>query len=234
MHILYVEDDPVARQFVAKALRRHGFVVDVAADDDVGFQRAVYGSYDLVLLDVMLPDADGFEVLRELRELGIETPVLFLSARGDVSDRIQGLDLGADDYLPKPFALAELISRIRAISRRRWLEPADGRLVLSDLVLDSHRHTVERGERTVDLTPKQFGILELLLRNAGIPLSRAQILESVWGYGFETQEAAIDVHINALRKKVDAGHAAPLIQTVKGVGYMAACRNGCVADGPDA
>jgi DNA-binding response OmpR family regulator len=228
VNILYVEDDPVAREFVAKALRRNGFVVEVAPDDDVGFQRAVYGCLDLILLDVMLPDADGFDILRELRALDIETPVLFLSARSDVGDRIRGLDLGADDYLPKPFALAELISRIRAISRRRGVEPLDGRITVADLVLDTRRHTVERDGRRIDLTPKQFGILELLMRNAGIPLSRNQILEKVWGYGFETQEAAIDVHINALRKKVDAGFAAPVIQTVKGVGYMAsATRTGC-------
>ena len=235
VNILYVEDDPVAREFVSKALRRHGFVVEVAADDDVGFQRAVYGCHDLILLDVMLPDADGFEVLQELRGLGVETPVLFLSARGEVSDRIRGLDLGADDYLAKPFAMAELVSRIRAISRRRLDEPLDGRLVVGDLVLDTRRHRVERAGRPVELTPKQFGILELLMRNAGIPLSRSQILEKVWGYGFETQEAAIDVHINGLRKRVDAGFAAPLIHTVKGVGYMAsAARSACGREARDA
>jgi len=220
LKILYVEDDPVASEFVAKALRRHGFVVDVAPDDDVGFQRAVYGSYDLILLDVMLPVADGFEVLGEMRALGVQTPVIVLSARGEISDRIRGLDLGADDYLPKPFALAELLSRIRAISRRRLAAPADGRLLLADLVVDTHRHRVERGGIRIDLTPKQFGILELLMHNVGIPLSRHQILEKVWGYGFETQEAAIDVHINAIRKKIDAEFDTPLIETVKGVGYM--------------
>jgi DNA-binding response OmpR family regulator len=221
--ILYVEDDPIAREFVSRGLRRSGYVVDVAADDDVGFQRAAFGSYDLIVLDVLLPEADGFDILAELRGLGVETPVLFLSARSDVSDRIRGLDLGADDYLPKPFAFAELVSRIRAIARRRVGEPADGRLVLADLVLDTRRHTVVRGGRRIDLTPKQFGILELLLRNVGIPLSRSQILEKVWGYGFETQESAIDVHITALRKKVDAGYGVPLIETVTGLGYMAAC-----------
>lgn len=221
MKILYVEDDPVAREFVAKGLRRNGYQVDVASDDDIGFQRALSAAYDLIVLDVMLPDADGFDVLRELRGLGIETPVLFLSARAEVSDRIRGLDLGADDYLPKPFAFAELQSRIRAIARRRMAEPCDGRLVLEDLVLDTRRHSVERGGRRLDLTPKQFGILELLLRNVGIPLSRMQILEKVWGYGFETQEGAIDVHITALRRKIDSGFRIPIIQTVKGVGYMA-------------
>jgi DNA-binding response OmpR family regulator len=220
--ILYVEDDPIAREFVAKGLRRNGYTVDVSECDDVGFQRAMTGSYDLLLLDVMLPDADGFQVLEELRGLGVETPALFLSARGDVSDRIRGLDLGADDYLAKPFAFAELLARIRAIGRRRMGEPGDGRLQLADLVLDTRRHSVERSGQAIHLTPKQFGILELLLRNVGIPLSRSQILEDVWGYGFETLESAIDVHINALRKKIDAGFAAPLIQTVQGVGYMAA------------
>jgi DNA-binding response OmpR family regulator len=220
--ILYVEDDPIAREFVCTGLRRSGYTVDVAADDDVGFVRAAFGSYDLVVLDVMLPDADGFEVLQELRGLGVETPVLFLSARGDVSDRIRGLDLGADDYLAKPFAFAELLSRIQAIARRRGSSAAEHRLELADLVLDTRRHRVERGGRRIDLTPKQFGILELLLRNVDIPLSRSQILEKVWGFGFETQESAIDVHITALRKKVDLGFSPPLIETVKGVGYMAA------------
>jgi DNA-binding response OmpR family regulator len=224
--ILYVEDDPIAREFVAKGLRRDGYVVDVAADDDTGFQRAAFGHYDLIVLDVMLPDADGFEVLQELRSLGVSTPVLFLSARGDVSDRIRGLDLGADDYMPKPFAFAELLSRIRAIVRRRAGIPDHGRLTLDDLVIDTRRLTVERAGTRIDLTPKQFGILELLLRNVGIPLSRSQILEDVWGYGFETQEGAIDVHITALRKKVDAGFDRPLIHTVKGVGYVAAADRG--------
>lgn len=224
MKILYVEDDPIAREFVSKGLRRNGYVVDVAADDDTGFQRAAFGHYDLIVLDVMLPDADGFDVLREIRGLGVATPVLFLSARGDVEDRIRGLDLGADDYIPKPFAFAELLSRIRAIARRRSDEPTDDRLVLDDLVLDSRRIQVERAGRRIDLTPKQFGILELLMRNAGIPLSRSQILERVWGYGFETQEGAIDVHITALRKKIDVGFARRLIHTVKGVGYVADLR----------
>jgi len=228
--ILYVEDDPIAREFVSKGLRRHGYVVDVAPDDDTGFHLATFGHYDLIVLDVMLPDADGFDVLRELRDLEVPTPVLFLSARADVADRVRGLDLGADDYMPKPFAFAELLSRIRAISRRRMGMPADGRLVLDDLVLDTRRVAVERSGRNIDLTPKQFGILELLLRNVGIPLSRSQILEGVWGFGFETQEGAIDVHITALRKKVDAGFAMPLIQTVKGVGYMAALRPGADRD----
>jgi two-component system copper resistance phosphate regulon response regulator CusR len=222
--ILYVEDDPIAREFVSKGLRRNGYVVDVAPDDDTGFQRAAFGRYDLIVLDVMLPDADGFDILREVRGLGVKTPVLFLSARGDVEDRIRGLDLGADDYIPKPFAFAELLSRIRAITRRRTGVPSDGRLVLEDLVLDTRRVSVERAGRRIDLTPKQFGILELLLRNVGIPLSRSQILEEVWGFGFETQEGAIDVHITALRKKIDAGFARPLIHTVKGVGYVADLR----------
>jgi len=217
-----VEDDPVAREFVSNGLRRNGHEVDVAQDDDLGFQRAAYGDYELILLDVMLPQADGFDVLGALRSFGVDTPVLFLSARSEVSDRIHGLDLGADDYLPKPFAFAELLSRIRAIARRRGEDPDSGRLVLADLVMDLRGRTVERAGKRIDLTPKQFGILELLIRNAGIPLSRAQILEKVWGYGFETQQGAIDVHIAALRKKVDADFGEALIETVTGVGYVAA------------
>jgi two-component system copper resistance phosphate regulon response regulator CusR len=168
----------------------------------------------------MLPDSDGFEVLRSLCDKGVRTPALYLSARGDVADRIRGLNLGADDYLTKPFAFAELLARIQAVARRSLSEPDDGRLAIADLVLDLRRHAAERSGRPVELTPKEFSLLEYLLRNAGHAVSRAMITEKVWGYGFDTYSNLIDVHINHLRKKLDEDFEPKLIHTVKGVGYM--------------
>jgi DNA-binding response OmpR family regulator len=192
----------------------------VAEDAASGIERALRDPYDLLILDVMLPDSDGFEILRSLRAKAVHTPVLFLSARGDVTDRIRGLNLGADDYLVKPFAFAELMARIQAVARRSLSEPDDGRLVMADLVLDLRRHAVERSGRPVELTPKEFHLLEYLLRNAGHAVSRAMITEKVWGFGFDTYSNLIDVHINHLRRKVDRGFERKLIHTVKGVGYM--------------
>ena len=220
MKILYVEDDPGAREYIQKGLHENGFVADVALDGDEGFERARSGVYDLLILDVMLPGRDGYAILKDLRELGVDTPVLFLSARGEASDRIRGLNLGADDYLPKPFAFAELLARVRAVARRRLGEPLDGRLQVEDLMLDTQRHTVERAGRPIDLTPKEFTLLEYLMRNAEQVVSRAMITEKVWGYGFDTYSNLIDVHINHLRKKVDKGYEPKLLHTVKGVGYV--------------
>jgi two-component system OmpR family response regulator len=217
--ILYVEDDAGAREYIQKGLAENGFVADVAADGDSGLERAVGGSYDLVILDVMLPGRDGLSVLKELRERGVDTPVLFLSARGEASDRIKGLNLGADDYLPKPFAFAELLARIRAVARRRLGEPLDGRIQVEDLTLDVQRHTVERSGRAIDLTPKEFSLLEYLMRNAEQVVSRAMITEKVWGYNFDSYSNLIDVHINHLRKKMDRDFDPKLVHTVKGVGY---------------
>jgi two-component system OmpR family response regulator len=220
MKILYVEDDPGAREYIQKGLHENGFVADVALDGDEGFERARSGVYDLLILDVMLPGRDGYAILNDLRELGVDTPVLFLSARGEASDRIRGLNLGADDYLPKPFAFAELLARVRAVARRRLGEPLDGRLQVEDLMLDTQRHTVERAGRPIDLTPKEFTLLEYLMRNAEQVVSRAMITEKVWGYSFDSYSNLIDVHINHLRKKMDRGFDPKLIHTVKGVGYF--------------
>lgn len=220
MKILYVEDDPGAREYIQKGLEENGFVADLARDGEEGFSLASSGAYDLLILDVMLPGRSGLDLLKELRERGQETPVLFLSARGEASDRIKGLNLGADDYLSKPFAFAELLARVRAIARRRMGEPLDGRLEVEDLVLDTQRHTVERGGRLIDLTPKEFTLLEYLMRNAEQVVSRAMITEKVWGYSFDSYSNLIDVHINHLRKKMDRGFAPKLIHTVKGVGYF--------------
>jgi two-component system copper resistance phosphate regulon response regulator CusR len=218
--ILYVEDDPSALEYVRKGLSEHGFVTDLASTGEVGLKLALDGSYDLLILDVMLPRLEGFELLRELRAQQIRTPVLFLSARGDVSDRIRGLELGADDYLTKPFAFAELVARISAIIRRAGGVPAGGRLQVGDLVLDLKKHKVTRGKRRIDLTPTEFSLLHYLMRYPGHVLSRTMIIEEVWGYGFESCSNCIEVHVNRLRKKVDHGMPFRLLHTVKGVGYV--------------
>ena len=221
MRILYVEDDPEAREFVQKALAQHGYVVDLAEDAAVGLERATGEAYDLLVLDVMLPDLSGFEVLRRLREQGVETPALFLTAQGDVSHRIEGLNLGADDYLAKPFAFAELLARIRAIGRRSLDRPPAERMEIADLVVDVKAHRVERAGRRVDLTPKEFNLLVYLVQNASQVVSRTMLVEKVWGYGFDAHNNVIDVHVNRLRKKVDRGFGTKLIHTVKGIGYVA-------------
>jgi heavy metal response regulator len=218
--ILYVEDDPTAREYIHKGLSESGFEVDVAEDGARGLELASSGAYDLLVLDVMLPERDGFELLRRLREEGVATPALFLSARGQVADRIRGLNLGADDYLAKPFAFAELVARIRAIGRRASVESEQGRIELADVVLDLARHRVLRGGREIELTPKEFQIFEFLVRNAGQVVSRTMILERVWGYGFDPYSNLIDVHMNRLRRKIDRDFPTRLIHTLKGVGYI--------------
>jgi len=218
--ILYVEDDPEARGFVCRALRDAGHEVEAASRAAEGRAAAERGGYDLLVLDVGLPDGSGFELLEALRARGIATPVLVLTARGEVSLRIRGLDLGADDYLTKPFALAELQARIRALARRASGQAAGTALRVADLVVDEEAHRVERCGQRIDLAPKEFTLLAYLMRHAGHVVSRSMIVEKVWGYGFETHDNVIDVHVNRLRKKVDRGFDAPLIHTVKGIGYV--------------
>jgi heavy metal response regulator len=220
LRILYVEDDATAREYIEKGLSEQGYQVTTAGDAKTGLALALEAAFDLVILDVMLPDSDGFEILRTLRDKGVDTPAIFLTARSTVTDRIRGLNLGADDYLVKPFAFAELLARISAVARRTLAEPGDGKLAIGDLELDLRRHAVTRGGRPIELTPKEFSLLEYLLRHQGQAISRAMITEKVWGYGFDTYSNLIDVHINHLRKKVDKGFAAKLIHTVKGVGYV--------------
>lgn len=220
MKILYVEDDPEAQAFVARALRESGFVVDTAGDGDTGCALATAGAYDVLILDVKLPGMSGFELLRRLRRGGIEVPVLFLTAQAEVGSRIEGLELGADDYLAKPFALAELLARIRAVARRQQRQAKEGVVRVGDLVVDIERHHVERGGRRIQLTPKEFQLLEYLALNAGYVVSRSMIAEKIWGHGFENYSNAIDVHVNNLRKKIDRSGAAKLIHTVKGLGYV--------------
>ena len=232
MKLLYVDDNPIARSYIERGLSDRGFTVDEASDGTAGLARAQTGAYDLLILDVAMPGIDGFELVRRLRSEGIQTPVLFLSSRAEARDRIRGLDLGADDYLVKPFAFGELVARIRAISRRTTAEPSDGRLRVADLEIDLNRHQAMRSGRPLALTPKEFALLEYLARNAGHVLSRGMIIEKVWGYAFESYSNLIDVHINNLRKKVDRDTTTKLIHTVKGVGYILEARD-CAGDAPE-
>ena len=220
MKVLYVEDDPEALSFVRRALEGRGFEVAVAATGREGLERAFVDPFDAVILDVNLPDLSGFDVLRRLRSAGIDTPVLFLTAQGEVADRVAGLELGADDYLAKPFAFAELLARVQAVTRRRSPRPEPEPLAVGDLRLDPLAHRVERAGRRIDLAPKEFALLQYLMENAGHVVSRTMLIEKVWGFGFDSHTNVIDVHINRLRKKIDRGFDRPLIHTVKGVGYV--------------
>ncbi|MGH0032469.1 MAG: response regulator [Myxococcota bacterium] len=226
MRILYVEDDPTAVAYIAKGLAEQGYTVDAAQNGNEGLERALETDYDLLVLDVMLPGMDGFDVLREIRARGIETPAIFLSARGEVGDRVTGLNLGADDYLRKPFAFSELLARIRAVTRRRTDRPSDGVHRVADLEFDARRRRVTRGGAPIELTAKEFALLQCLVESEGTPLSRKMITEEVWGYDFDSYSNVIDVHINHLRRKVDRDHEPKLIHTVKNVGYVLEDRTG--------
>lgn len=218
MRILYVEDDPSAQEYIARGLEEHGFSVDIASDGQSGFELALSRSYSLVILDVMLPVRDGFEVVHALRESDVETSVLFLSARHTVIDRVKGLNLGGDDYLTKPFAFSELLARVNALTRRRVLMPQGGVLRVADLGFDLSRRTAIRNGETVELTAKESELLRYLMERTGQVVSRSMITEGVWGPGFDSYSNVIDVHINHLRKKVDPEHT--MIHTVKGAGYV--------------
>jgi len=225
MRVLYVEDDPIAREFIQKGVEKAGIAVDMAPDVATGIECAHARVYDVLILDVMLPDGDGFSLLRDMRTSGIQTPALYLSARTAVADKVEGLEAGGDDYLPKPFALAELIARIQALARRRWAVPAGERIQVADLELDLAKRRATRAGRPIDLSPRQFALLEYLLRNRNHAVSRSMLTENVWGHGFESRSNAIDVQINYLRRKVDRDSDVKLIHTLKGFGYILEDRN---------
>jgi two-component system copper resistance phosphate regulon response regulator CusR len=233
MRILLVEDDPRIARFVAQALREQTYAVDATADGDDALFKASVNDYDAVILDVMIEGRDGFEVCRELRASGSAVPVIMLTARDAVPDRIAGLDSGADDYLTKPFEVAELLARLRALLRRgRAVRPA---LVnVADLRIDTRAHAVTRAGRRVELTAKEYALLEYLARERGRVLTRAEIAEHVWDENFDPLSNLIDVNINRLRRKVDDGFAAPLIHTRRGEGYMLAAPEDLRGGGGDA
>jgi DNA-binding response OmpR family regulator len=224
MRILVIEDERKVASFLARALRENAYAVDVAETGEQGLELAEENPYDVILLDIRLPGMSGIEVCRDLRRIGIETPVLMLTARSLVEQRVEGLDAGADDYLVKPFALAELYARIRALIRRGF-QRSDPRLQYADLALDRHRRRVTRGKINIDLTSKEFALLELLMLRAPDPVTRSEIVEHVWDCHFESETNLVEVYINRLRQKVDRDQTAPLIHTLRGVGYQLALRD---------
>ena len=219
IRILVVEDEAKLAGIVQRGLTEQGFVVDIAADGEGALKRARDVPYDLVILDVMLPGIDGFSVCRELRRMNVDLPILMLSARGVVEDRVRGLESGADDYLTKPFAFSELHARARALLRRR--RPSELLvLTVDDVVLDLVKRTVHRGARRLDLTQKEFALLEYFLRHSGEVLTRAMIAERVWDFTWDRLTNVIDVYVNHLRRKLEEGGAPRLIHAVRGTGYV--------------
>ena len=219
MRILVVEDNKKTAAFISKALKAEGYAIDVLHDGATAFHAITAAPYDGVVLDVMLPGLDGLSVLRQLRKQHNQTPVLLLSARGEVNERVEGLDAGADDYLAKPFALEELIARIRALARR-GSESKVRVLQVANLTLDTTTHVAERGGRKIELTAREYRLLELLLSSAGRACGRMLILEKVWDYNFDPGSNIIDVYISRLREKIDTSGELKLLHSVRGVGYV--------------
>lgn len=220
MKLLIVEDEPKTGAYLKQGLTEAGFVVDLARSGPDGLHLGLTEDYELVILDVMLPGMDGWQVLRALRAAGRQLPVLFLTARDRVEDRVQGLELGADDYLVKPFAFAELLARVRTLLRRGRAQPTPESLRAADLELDPLRRRVTRGGRRIELTAKEFALLELLLRHRGEVLPRALIASQVWDMNFDSDTNVIDVAVRRLRAKIDEGFEPKLIRTVRGMGYV--------------
>ena len=218
MRILLVEDDRKVAAFIQGGLEREGWAVDVLHEGAAAGEQARSVDYDAVVLDVMLPGRSGFQVLRDIRARKRSLPVLILTAKDSVDDRVAGLDGGADDYMVKPFALAELSARLRALLRRGAAR--ENVLRVADLEMDTVRRAVRRGGHPIDLKPKEYALLEFLMRNSDRPVTRSLIVEHVWDIHFESVSNVVEVHINSLRSKIDRGFAVPLIHTVRGVGYM--------------
>jgi DNA-binding response OmpR family regulator len=218
MRILLVEDERKVASFIARALRENSYAVDVAETGEKALALATDVTYDAILLDVRLPGMSGLEVCRELRQQGLEAPIMMLTARGLVEHRVAGLDAGADDYLAKPFALAELLARVRALVRRGF-HSGNARLCYADLALDRHRRRATRGPDVIPLTAKEFALLELFLLHAPELVTRSEIVEHVWDCHFDSETNLVEVYINRLRRKIDENRSAKLIHTVRGVGY---------------
>lgn len=218
MRILIVEDDTDAATYIAKALGEAGHVVDMAANGEDALEIAS-DTHEVLIVDRMMPKLDGIQLVEQLRSDGVATPVLFLSALGKVDDRVEGLRAGGDDYLVKPFAMAELIARVEALGRRKGTPEAQTKLVCGDLEMDLITRDVRRGESKIDLQPREFKLLEYLMRNASRVVTRTMLLENVWGYHFDPQTNVIDVHISRLRGKIDKGFDKVLLETVRGAGY---------------
>jgi len=218
--ILIVEDEPKTGEYLRQGLSEAGFVADLAQNGTDGLHLALQGEYDLAILDVMLPGLDGWQVLASMRRRGLQMPVLFLTARDQVEDRVRGLDIGADDYLVKPFSFAELLARVRTILRRGRSGAENTTLRVADLELDLLRRRVSRAGKRIDLTAKEFGLLELLMRRQGEVLPRSLIASQVWDMNFDSDTNVIEVAMRRLRVKIDEGQEVKLIQTVRGMGYV--------------
>jgi DNA-binding response OmpR family regulator len=220
MRILVVEDEDRIARFIKVGLEEESYAVDVVADGPAALDWAASANYDLILLDVMLPGLNGFEVAHILRNRGVSSPILMLTARDDIDDRVKGLDAGADDYLPKPFAFKELLARMRALLRRSTgTKSVPTVLQVADLQLDTVTHLAHRSNRTIELTAKEYALLEYLMRHPRRPLSRTLIREAVWGFDYMGVSNVVDVYVRHLRQKLEADHELPLIHTVRGVGY---------------
>jgi two-component system OmpR family response regulator len=220
MRLLIVEDDATIADFVARGLTEAGFAVDVAGDGARGLELAASGTYDVAIIDVMLPEIDGLTLIDRVRARGVRTPVLILSARRAVDDRVRGLQAGGDDYLTKPFAFAELLARVQALIRRSTGATEPTRLTVADLTLDLLTRRAERAGRALDLRPREFALLEYLMRNPGRVLSKTMILSHVWGYNFNPGTNVVDVLVSRLRDKIDEDFGPKLLHTVRGVGYV--------------
>jgi two-component system OmpR family response regulator len=219
MRILIIEDDRDAAQYLAKGLRESGHSAEVAEDGRDGLLRSAVEPFDVLIVDRMLPNLDGLSLVQHLRKTGHATPVLFLSALGEVDDRVKGLRAGGDDYLAKPYAFSELLARVENLGRRRNSRAAATRLKVADLELDLLSRKATRAGQAIDLQPREFQLLETLMRHAGQVMTRTMLLEQVWDYHFDPQTNVIDVHISRLRQKIDRGFEPPLIHTVRGAGY---------------
>jgi two-component system, OmpR family, response regulator len=220
MRVLVIEDDKETAQFLLKSLKESGHAADIAGDGEAGLELAQGGQHDVLIVDRMLPRLDGLSVIKALRSEGMRTPVLVLSALGDVDDRVKGLRAGGDDYLTKPYAYSELLARIEALARRAVPEEQQTRYVVGDLVLDRLSHRVTRDGEPIPLQPREYRLLEYLMKNAGQVVTRTMLLEHVWDYHFDPQTNVIDVHVSRLRAKIDKTFGRPLLHTVRGAGYM--------------
>jgi two-component system OmpR family response regulator len=220
MRLLIIEDDRDAADYLAKAFREVGHIAELAGDGEEGLALALAGDYEVLIIDRMLPKRDGLAVIASLRAQGKDTPVLILSALGQVDDRVKGLRAGGDDYLPKPYAFSELLARVEVLARRRNRRGEETVYRVGDLELDRLSHRVTRAGEEIVLQPREFRLLEYLMKHAGQVVTRTMLLENVWDYHFDPQTNVIDVHISRLRAKIDMGFAQPLLHTVRGAGYI--------------
>jgi heavy metal response regulator len=219
MKLLLVEDEKKVARFIKKGLEEEGYAVDLASDGQIGLSMGLDGVHDVIILDINLPAMSGLEILKNLRRENIFTPVLLLTVRATIEDKVIGLDTGADDYLPKPFSFQELLARVRALLRRR-AESEPPVLKIVDLILDPAKRMVARGDHLIELTAKEFSLLDYFMRNQGRVLTRSMIADHVWDDNYETATNVIDVYINRLRNKIDSGHEPKLLHTIRGTGYV--------------